>query len=96
MGGGKRRPRKIIRLLSSARLGDVSEKFVERRDPAAVALIADWVAALVDDPAQLPGPVSSRLERQPRRAANSDEALATVNMIQENERFRTVRVDAHA
>jgi len=54
-GGGKRRPRKIIGLLSSARLGDVSENFVERRDPAAVALIADWVAALVDDPAQLPG-----------------------------------------
>jgi hypothetical protein len=36
-------------------LGDVSEEFLERRDPAAVALIADWVAALVDDPAQLPG-----------------------------------------
>jgi hypothetical protein len=42
-----------------------SEEFLERRDPAAVAFIADWVAALVDDPAQLPGPVSSRLERQP-------------------------------
>jgi hypothetical protein len=32
-------------------LGDVSEEFLERRDPAAVALIADWVAALVGDPA---------------------------------------------
>jgi hypothetical protein len=32
-------------------LGDVSEEFLERRSPAAVAFIGDWVAALVDDPA---------------------------------------------
>jgi len=73
-----------------------AEEFLERRDPAAVALIARWVAAFVDDPAQLPGPGSGRLERQPGGAANSDEALAAVNMIQENERVRAVRVDAHA
>jgi len=77
-------------------LGGVSEELLEGRDPASVALIAGWVAALVDDAAQLPGPGSGRLERQPRGAANSDEALATFNMIQENERVRAVRVDAHA
>jgi len=78
----------LFRRCSSFRrrvLGDVSEEFLERRDPAAVAFIADGVAALVDDSAQLPGPVSSRLERPPRRAANSNEALATVNSIHENE-----------
>jgi hypothetical protein len=77
-------------------LGGVSEEFVERRDPAAVAFIAHWIAALVDEPAQLSGPHSGRLERQPWGAANSDEALAAVNTIQKNERVRTIRVDAHA
>jgi hypothetical protein len=78
-------------------LSDVLHEVLDGRDDLTPAILTRcWVAAIVDDPAQLPGPGSGRLERQPGRAANSDEALATVNMIQENESVRAVRVDAHA
>jgi hypothetical protein len=55
----------IIRSVWKSRhvLCDVSGEFIERRHPSAVTLIDHWVAALIDDPAKLPGDGSGRLER---------------------------------
>ena len=60
-------------------------------------LIVDlWVAALVDDGTQFFRPLAGCFKRPHRTLSNSDEALTSVNTIDENERFLAVSVDADA
>jgi hypothetical protein len=47
------------------------------------AILARWVAALIDDQPQLLRPGSGNLQRPQRSLTNSDEALAVANAIDE-------------
>jgi hypothetical protein len=65
-------------------VGDASDHSLGRCDIAAFAVLARWVAAIIDDQAQVLRSDTGEFERPRRRAANSGELLMIVEVIDEN------------
>lgn len=75
---------------------NVLDDVLDSTNIVAFAIVARWVAPLVDDGAQRLCPVSGCLQRPHWRLANSEEMLAVVNAIDEKKSLRAISVDANA